>query len=179
MVANADDWVTIAVILRPHGLRGVFRLKALTRTPEDLVEAPLEELRVRRNGRLAEELVLTEARVMENGIIQARFEGINDRTAAEKFTNCELVIPESERWELPDGEYYIDELSGLEARSSETGEKIGTVKTAREGAAHDYLVLKLDGVPEETLLPIIPQFVSRVSVAEGFAEVTIPEGLTD
>ncbi len=176
---NQDDWVAVAAVLRPHGLRGVFRLKPLTRAPEDFLEAPLENLRVRRSGRVAEELKLVESRLVGNGLIHATFEGISDRTTAEKFVNCELVIPEADRWELPEGEYYIDDFAGLEVRDSGSGEPLGTVKTAREGAAHDYLVLKLAGVAEETLLPILPQFVQRVDIAGGFVEVTIPEGLTD
>lgn len=174
------DWVAVAVMLRPHGMHGVCRLKTLTRTPDDFLDAAPEKLRLRRNGRLEGELTVEELSIMDSGIVHARFSEVADRTAAERLTNCDLVIPESERWELPEGEYYADHLAGLELRDA-AGRKIGTVVGADEGAAHDYLVLRLDDAKTKgnLLLPLVPQFVHKVDVRGGFVEATIPEGLAD
>jgi len=177
---SGEDWVAVAVMLRPHGMHGICRVKTLTRTPDDFLDAPVETLRVRRNGKLEGELTIEEMELMDSGIVHVRFAGINDRTAAEKLTNCDLVIPEGERWELPEGEYYADHLAGLELRDA-TGRTIGTVVGADEGAAHDYLVLRLDDAKNRgnVLLPMVPQFVHKVDVKGGYVQATIPEGLAD
>lgn len=177
---EADDWVAVAVMLRPHGMKGMCRLKPLTGYPDDLLDAAPEKLTVRRNGRIEDTLTVEELELHEGGIIFARFTEIPDRTAADRYVNCDLVIRESERWELAEGEYYIDHLVNLELRDA-SGKRIGTVVSAQEGAAHNYLVIRLDSAPwqGEVLLPLIPQFVHRIDVKAKFAEATIPEGLVD
>jgi 16S rRNA processing protein RimM len=174
-----DDWVTVAVMLRPHGMHGMCRLKPLTRNPEDFLDAEPAKLKVRRNGRIEGELTFEEMELVDGGIIFARFAEIADRTAAERYVNCDLVIPESERWPLTEG-YYVDHLVGLELRDT-TGKRIGEVITGRDGAAHDYLAIRLDGAvwQGELLLPLIPQFVHKIDIEGKYAEVTIPEGLAD
>jgi 16S rRNA processing protein RimM len=174
------DWVAVAVVMRPHGLRGTMRLKPLTRSAEELAEAPVRQFAVRsQQGRIIARLTAEELWVRE-GIVMANFEQVTDRTTAEQYTNMDLVIAESDLWELGEEEYYVNQLEGLEVRDAVTGQPLGIVRTAQEGAAHDYLVLRLDHVPgRDTLLPLIPQFVPRVSISEGRVEVVIPPGLVE
>ncbi len=174
------DWVAVAVVMRPHGLHGVMRLKPLTRSAEDLAEAPVTSFSLRAaDGKIVRKLTSTERWVRE-GIVMATFEEIADRTAAEQYTNMELVIPEADLWPAEEDEYYVNQLEGLEVRDAETGRRLGIVRSAQEGAAHDYLLLRLDEKPDrDTLLPLIPQFVPRVLLAEGRVEVTIPPGLVE
>ncbi|MEQ8820938.1 MAG: ribosome maturation factor RimM [Sumerlaeia bacterium] len=175
-----DKWVVVAHILRPHGLRGTMRLKAITRTPEDFLEFAPDRFFLRRQGRVGpEEYHLLEAKIVKD-VIHATFEEILDRTAAEQYTNCDFVIPEEERWELPEGEFFVDDLRGLDVVDAASGERLGVVSDAREGAAHDYLILDLNAAKgKETYLPIHPEFVARVAIADGRVEVKIPEGLVD
>jgi len=174
-----DPWVAVAVFQRPHGLKGQVRLRPLTRDPEDLLAGPVRNFHVRQNGRIVADLTMVEGEVRQ-GLVYAFFEEIPDRTAAERFTNADLVIAEEDLWEPQDGGHYVFQLEGLEARDAATGERLGTVRTAREGAAHDFLVLDLLAAPgRDTLLPLIPDFVPRIDVKGGFVEVAIPEGLVD
>jgi 16S rRNA processing protein RimM len=176
--AQDDPWVVVAVVMRPHGLRGTFRLKTLMRDPEEFLDIPVKTFKVRRGRRIEGELTLAGAEV-RNGVVHAWFDGIDDRSAAELFVNAELVIHEDDRWEAPEGSYYVDDLTGLEVRDAESGEVLGRVSTAIEGPAHDYLVLDITGAKaRETYLPIDPAFLAEVNVA-GFVRVRIPEGLVD
>ncbi|MBI5155138.1 16S rRNA processing protein RimM [Candidatus Poribacteria bacterium] len=176
---SGSPWVAVARVLRPHGLRGIMRLQPLTGNPADLLENELPQLRFRRGDDIIGEAKLVKGDI-HGGILFAQFEGIGDRSAAERFTNCDLVIPESDRWPLPEGTYYMDDLAGLEAREAGTGRVLGRVAAAREGAAHDYLELDLETAPgKATLLPLIPLYVPRVDIAGRFVEVVIPEGLLD
>lgn len=177
---HADDpWVTVAVFQRPHGLRGEVRLRPLTRTPEELLDCGRTAFRARRGGVWLGELTLGGWKV-QRGLVYAFFDEIPDRTAAERFTNADLVVPETEMWQPPDGGYYIYQLEGLAAVDAGTGEVLGRVKTGREGAAHDFLVLDLDAARgREVLLPIVPAFVHSIDIAAGKATVSLPEGLVE
>jgi 16S rRNA processing protein RimM len=175
---SPDDWVVVAVIMRPHGLKGVLRWNPMTRTAEDLIEAPIKSFSVRNSDGLIV-AKLTAVELWESqGLVMGTFEEIADRTAAEKLTNMEIVIRQSELWPLGDEEYYINDLQGLDVVDASSGEVLGKVRTAQEGAAHDYLLLRLNALPgKDTMLPLVPQFVPRVSIAEGRVEVIIPPGL--
>ena len=174
-----DDWVVVAVFQRPHGLRGETRLRPLTRDPGELLDAPVRRFQVRRAGALGEVLTLRGARLHE-GLVYATFDEVSSRTEAERLTNAELVVPESQLWAPPEGAHYVYQLEGLEARDADTGQRLGVVATAREGAAQDVLVLRLDAAPgREVLLPIVEELVPEVSVPGGFVRVRIPEGLAE
>lgn len=172
-------WVVVAQVMRPHGLRGTLRLKPLTRSAEELVDAPVESYHVRLGRRLLGPYRVDEMWV-SGGTVHARFEGIDDRTAAEALTTGELVVPSDQLWPAPPDSFYIHDLEGLEVRDADSGARLGTVRTAREGTAHDYLVLDLEAAPgQEVLLPLLPQFVPDLDPARRVATVRIPEGLVD
>lgn len=171
-----DHWVLVAKILRPHGLRGTFRLKPETRSPQDLVDCPIEKFYIRQNGKIVQELTKISAKIHKD-LVQMKFKEISDRTGAEKFVNNELVIEESERWDLPEGEYYVDDLVGLTIRNNQN-EDIGKVVSAQEGTAHDYLQIELSNFEnQKALLPLIPEFVLKVNLEEKYVNLDIPEGL--
>ena len=56
-----------------------------------------------------------------------KFEGVNYRDQAEALRDVELLVPESDRPELDDGEFHVLDLVGLEVFLQDTGESIGRV----------------------------------------------------
>lgn len=175
-----ESWVAVAVVIRPHGLRGALMLKALTRTQEELLEAPLEVVHLRQRGRILQTLTLTRLG-LHKGLPMAYFEGVADRTAAEQLVGCELVIPEDERWDLEEGQFYHDELIGIAVVERSTGRSLGTVLRVMDGPAHDYLVFPHpDGSGREVLLPFVHDvFVLLIDMEERRVEVALPEGLLE
>lgn len=175
----AEAWVAIARVLRPHGLRGTMRLKPLTRTIGDFLDSSTREFYIRQGRQISGPFRLYGAKEVK-GIVHADFEGITGRTEAEAFTNGDLVVPEEELAGLPKDEFYAFQFEGIEVRAPGSNTVLGRVIAAREGAAHDYLVLDLKQVPgREVLLPLIPEFVPVVELTEGFVEIILPEGLLD
>src|SRR5690606_29147093 len=108
-MSDEQDWVAVARVLKPHALGGNLKLLPLTSTAEDLVESPIERVHVRRAGRIERVLTIEGMSVRAEGLI-ASFAEITDRTAAEQLAGAELVIPESELWEQPEGRYYTFQL---------------------------------------------------------------------
>lgn len=68
-----------------------------------------------------------------------RFRGVDDRTAAEGLRDRRIEIPRADVVADPDA-LWVDELMGREV-VDDSGGLIGVVADARDGPAHDYLVI--------------------------------------
>lgn len=178
-MSGKQEWAAVAIVLRPHALRGVLVLKPLTTTLDEFLEAPLERLMARRNGKDVRELVI-ESMTVHKGLPHVQFEGISDRNMAETLLGCELAIPAEERWELAEGAHYTDELEGLEVVDEISNTSYGKVLRAENGNAHDYLIFPHPANPKrEVLLPMVPDFVRNIDTAARRITVRLPEGLLD
>ena len=181
-MTESDRWVAIAIVARPHALRGAVLLKALTRTPEELVEAPLKRVFLRRRGQVQEPPLAIARMAIHKGMPYVFFEGITDRNASEKLIGAEVVIPKEEMWESPideEGGYSEEQLEGLDLLDP-AGKSIGKVIRWQEGAAHDYLVFENPNRPGvEVLLPFVDEFVGDIDLEARRVEVRLPEGLLD
>ncbi len=96
-----------------------------------------------------------------------QFEGIFDRTEAERLRGLEL---EAEPVDVP-GEMWVHELIGATVHDAE-GTELGTVSAVEANPASDLLVLEGGG-----LIPL--RFVTERDAAAGRLVVDIPEGLLD
>jgi 16S rRNA processing protein RimM len=96
-----------------------------------------------------------------------QFEGILDRTEAERLRGIEL---EAEPIEVP-GTLWVHELIGTTVRDV-AGTELGTVDAVEANPASDLLVLAGGG-----LIPV--RFITEHDAAAGTLVVDIPEGLLD
>lgn len=103
------------------------------------------------------------------------FEGYSSINDVEKLKGSELKIIAEDRQELPEGEFYFDQIIGLEVWSDE-GEKIGTVKEIIQPGANDVWIVKREKKPD-LLLPYIDSCIKKVDIAEKKVMVHILEGL--
>lgn len=97
----------------------------------------------------------------------AKFEGVDDRTAAERLDGQYVGAPREELPKNAADEFYWDELIGLDVMN-EAGESLGKVASLIESGAHPVLVVR-DGegdAAREHLLPFVAQVVKEVAVAE-------------
>lgn len=103
-----------------------------------------------------------------------RFDGFDDRTAAEALAGTDLFIEASARRPLDDDEFWPDELTGMTVRS-ETGEDLGVVADAIEGVGQYRLVISgPQGVFE---VPFVTALVPAVDRETGVVTVAAVPGL--
>jgi len=153
--------VLVGEIGRPHGVRGLVRLRAFTEDPAAIAAySPLtDEAGTRR-------FVVT----LKGGDIAA-IEGVADRDAAQRLTGTRLYV---ERDRLPppgDEEFYLADLIGLAAVTAE-GERLGTIRAVEDHGAGAFLVV--DGGAREHLLPFTKAVVPVVDIAGGCVTVVPP-----
>lgn len=115
--------------------------------------------------------------VRPQGFPMMLFAGYTNRTAAESLRGELIEVDADDLPELPDGEYYIDDLVGLEVVTVD-GESIGRLAEVLETGANDVYVIRREGA-KDVLLPAIPDVVREVDIAGGRMTVRLLEGLID
>jgi 16S rRNA processing protein RimM len=117
--------------------------------------------------------VATTAR--SGGKLVVRFDGVEDRTAAENLRGVQLVMAASERAPLDDpDEYYATDLIGLDAFTTD-GLPLGPVRDVLDIAGADYLVLEIDA--RERLVPFVASIVPIVDLTARRVVIDPPAGL--
>ena len=139
-MAAADDRgerrIALAAVAGAHGVKGELRLKLFS----DSIESLSRHQKLHVGG--AERRLLA-IRDGGKGAV-ARFEGIDDRSAAEALRGSLVEVDRSTLPPLEEGEYYHADLIGL-AALDRNGKPVGTVVGIENYGAGDLLEIKLDG----------------------------------
>lgn len=153
--------VMVGEIGRPHGVRGLVRLRAFTEDPSAIATySPLTDETGTRRFAIA----------LKGGDLAA-IEGVTDRDAAQRLTGTKLYV---ERDRLPppaEEEFYLTDLIGL-AAVTEGGESLGTVRAVQDHGAGAFLIVQGEG--REHLLPFTKAVVPVVDIAGGRVTVVPP-----
>jgi 16S rRNA processing protein RimM len=104
------------------------------------------------------------------------FEGVEDRTAAERLRGLLLVVdvPDDERPEDPD-EYYDHQLVGLRVATVD-GADVGAVTEVLHLQSQEMLAVRTDD-DREVLVPFVAAIVPEVDLESGKVTIDPPEGL--
>ena len=184
MPSDPIDRLTLARLLRPHGIRGEIAAEILTDFPERLTKLrdvwlwdastnALQEITVQKCW-----LSFT-----RGGQAVFKFAGADRIEDVEKLRGLEVQVPLSERMELPAGSYYISELAGCEVwevisagEAEELETMLGIVTGVQESGTP---VLEVDTSSGEVLIPLATEICRRIDVSARRIDVVMPEGLRD
>jgi 16S rRNA processing protein RimM len=178
----------VALIVRPHGVRGEVAAEILTDFPERLTKlarvtlwdgiAAPRQVEVRRCW-------LSHSR---GGQAIFHFASSNSVDDAKKLVGFEVRIPFAERAKLPDGSYYISDLVGCEVAET-NGAKVGVVREVEINGENvqgtPLLVVELDPARAETakdgeiLIPLAQDICVHVDPSARRIDVILPDGLLD
>ena len=148
MAAPATDEgrITLAAVAGAHGIQGEVRLKLFTASAESLARhANLFVGGIERR--------LLKVRGDHKGAV-ARFEGVEDRTAAEGLRGSLIEIDRAALPPLDDGEYYHSDLIGVACVDGD-GNALGTVVAVENFGAGDLLEIEIEG-GRRSLIPYQP-----------------------
>uniref|UniRef100_UPI0018DFAFD2 ribosome maturation factor RimM n=1 Tax=Roseomonas rosulenta TaxID=2748667 RepID=UPI0018DFAFD2 len=153
--------VMVGEIGRPHGVRGLVRLRAFTEDPAAIAAySPLtDETGTRRF-----------AITLKGGDIAA-VEGVADRDAAQRLTGTKLFVDRDRLPPPEDEEFYLVDLIGL-AAVTEGGDVLGTIRAVEDHGAGAFLIIA--GAGREHLLPFTRAVVPLVDIAGGRVTVVPP-----
>ncbi len=165
------EFLAVGRVLKPQGVKGEIKVKPLTRSPERFLD--LEKVFI--EGPEKKTLEIMEVRLKKDVVFLkvAGFDSIED---VEPLRNKLLLIPVSWRQELPEGEYYIYELIGIDVFSTQ-GEHLGEISEVMSLPGNDvYLVKKGD---QEIPIPALKKVVKKVDISGKRMEVELLPGLRE
>ncbi len=153
-------------VIRAHGIRGEVLVALDTDNPErfapgSVVLAP--------NG---SPLVIRASRAHDPGLLVS-FEGVDDRNGAESLHGAVLSIDDADRRALEEGEFWPDQLQGLEVEDLEGGH-LGTIVDVILGSQDRLVVDTAAGIVE---VPFVRELVPDVDVNAGIVRVKPIPGL--
>ena len=138
--------VALAAIAGAHGVKGELRLKLFS----DSIESLSRHERLYLGGVVRRLLSIRDS----GKTAVARFEGVNDRSAAEALRGSLVEVDRASLPPLEEGEYYHADLIGLSAVDAQRS-AVGTVVAVENYGAGDLLEIELeDG--KRSLIPFKP-----------------------
>ncbi|MCZ7533416.1 MAG: ribosome maturation factor RimM [Acidimicrobiia bacterium] len=166
-----SDRIPIGYVRKAHGIRGDVVVRGLVEDADArLISGALFMTDENEQRTLT---VVSVGSVKDD--FRISFAEITDRTDAETLKGTQLTVPSTERRELPDDEWWPEDLVGCQVMSVDGG-KVGIVHEVIIGAAQDRLVvIAPDGSTAE--VPFVEALVPTVDIAHDQLIVDLPEGL--
>jgi 16S rRNA processing protein RimM len=173
MAGRGDRKVLLGVVVAAHGVRGEVRVRSFCAEPRDVAAyGPLSDEKGTRTFTLR-----TTGASAKGGVI-ARIEGVADRNAAEALRGLRLYVARSALPPPAPGEWYEDDLVGLDARGSD-GRDWGKVLAVHDFGAGTMLEVSGGGHGRSFMVPFTAAAVPAVDVDAGTVTVDPPDGLLD
>lgn len=173
-----DDWVPLAAVGRPHGVRGEVRAHPFDRDSDLLLD--LDEVLVRfvegdRKGE-EHEVSIDGARGTNDAIL-IKLHAVDDRNAAEDLRGAQLCVKRRDFPPIEEGEFYACDVVGARvvAKVDNREEEIGTVKELMTYPSID--VLWIEGARGRWEVPLVEAYVEAVDVEAGVVRLKTMDGL--
>ncbi|MFY9802297.1 MAG: ribosome maturation factor RimM [Candidatus Acidiferrales bacterium] len=171
--------MTVARVLRPHGVRGEVAAEILTDFPQRLTRLTSAELW---DGRSAPRRVAVRKCWLSHsrgGQAIFHFASCDSVEDAKKLVGLEVQVPFADRVKLPVGSYYISDLAGCAV--CERGAEIGRVRDVEINGdeVSGTPLLVVDAAHGEVLIPLAREICVNVDTAARRIDVVLPEGLLD
>jgi 16S rRNA processing protein RimM len=177
----AAGWVSVIRFGRARGLRGEL-FGDVWNAPESY--GWLKQVWVRnREGEFlfhGEPVEVIEARPFRGRLI-LRLGGVDSAEAARPLTGCEAVVPRHELPPLPDGEYYLSDLTGCAVFLRRTGAPAGTVTGWQDFGGTVLLEMEPEGdAPGGPVwIPFTRSICVEILPGQGRLVIDPPDGLLD
>ncbi len=177
-----DDYIAIGKILKTIGLKGIVKVAPLTDFPERFFQTKVVRIFSEFSGLLfsspltGDNIVAVESVELYGKFFKIKLEGFDTIEDSEKLKNCLLLIPESERVQMDDKEYFMYELTDLDVY--ENDKLIGKVFKIENYGAQDILFVK-SPAGKEYMIPYVDEFIVNVDTVNKRIFIKSIEGLLD
>jgi 16S rRNA processing protein RimM len=173
----ASDWIPLAEVARPHGVRGELRLKLYNQDSDVLLEK--DTVLVRLKDGTEREMSVARARRADDAILM-KLHAVDDRDRADELRGAHICVKRADFPPLEDGEFYVSDLEGakVSARHGE-GELqlLGTVRELRSYPSVDVLVVHASDGGKDWEIPLVAAFIEKLDAEAHEVIVTSLEGI--
>jgi 16S rRNA processing protein RimM len=168
-----DDWVPLAEVARPHGVRGEVRLRVFNQDSDVLLGQ--DEVLVRTKDGEEHEVSVDAARRADQAILMKLYT-VDDRDRAGELRGALVCVRRRDFPPLEDGEFYACDVAGAEVRTAD-GLAIGRVRELRTYPSVDALIVDASDGGKPWEVPLVGAFVKEVDTANGRVTLVTMEGL--
>jgi 16S rRNA processing protein RimM len=176
----ADEFVTIAKVVKPQGRIGEVAAELFTDFPEKF-ETRKRLFALHDNGSRRE--LQLEGFWPHKGRMVLKFAGIDSINDAEPLVGCELQVPQAERVELEPGTVYVSDLVGCLVTAQYAGatREIGTIKDVEFSTGTAPLLIINDANGKEFMVPFAEEFLAGngVQLEQRRVQMVLPEGMLE
>ena len=159
------DYITIGLIVAPHGVRGDVRILPQTDFPDRFKQMKYGYIDGKKYG-------VSNARLHKH-VVLLKLSGVDDRDAAQALAKKEIQVPREETVPLDEGQYYIFDIMGLTVYDLQD-KLLGTVTDVlRTGSNDVYVVTAPDG--RELMFAAIDEVIKSIDLASKKMVVDPPE----
>ncbi len=169
----AADWVTVAVLGRPRGIRGELTAISLSSHPDRFEK--LTKVHLFAPSATVGKEYGVERTWNHQGVLIFKFQGIDSMTDAENFRGFDVRIPLSERVVPEPGEFFHSDLIGCEVQDAATKRVIGQVTDFEDFGGPPLLQINKG----DLLIPFVKEICVGIHPEQKLILVTLPEGLED
>ena len=171
---GAENWVCLAVIGAPKGVKGALKITCFSEEPDNVVAyGPLSV------GPGERTLTLRLLERLKNNQIVVAIEGVEDRDAAATLTGTRLYL---RRGDLPepedDDEFYFHDLIGLAVQHVD-GHPLGAITAVHDHGAGAFLEVLPAGASKTVIIPFTRDAVPVVDLEHGKLVADPPAELLD
>jgi len=153
----SDNYLEIGIITRFQGNKGEVRVKAITDIPERFLDLDFVYLK---RGDEFKELEIDYIRFHKQFVI-IKFFDVDSIDEAEKLKNYQVLIDESEKYLLPEDNYYVTDLIDCEVYL-ESGKYLGNLIDVVDTLGADIFLVK--GQEKEYMLPASREMILEIDL---------------
>jgi 16S rRNA processing protein RimM len=148
--------VVMGRVRAPHGLKGWIKIQPFTQEIKGLLDYP--EWWLGGEGQWQQHRVTESA--VHGSMVIAKLDGFIDRDAAAGLRGRDVAVPRAAMPENREGEFYWNDLLGMEV-CNQNASKLGLVAKILETGANTVLVVQGD---KELLVPFIQDVIVNVDL---------------
>jgi 16S rRNA processing protein RimM len=156
---NADEWVPLAEIARPHGVRGEVRLRLYNKSSDMLLGQ--EEVLVRLPDGEEHEVSVDAARRADDAILMKLY-SVDDRDRADELRGGVICVRRRDFPPPDKGEFYAVDVVGAEVQLA--GKRLGVVKEIITYPTTETLLVATDDEQGDWEVPLTEMYVGKVDV---------------
>jgi len=151
-----NNFICIGRILKPQALRGEVKITTNARDINSYLSYEYLYL-----GQEHQKYAIDKCRI-QDGFVVAKLENVDDANTAEKLRNEDVYIDDSQLAVLPDDEFYIQDLIGVDVFFDNEESYLGRVTAIDNFSSADIVTIEKDG--KEILFPFLASVVKNVDV---------------
>ncbi len=172
-MVSRPELVMLGEVTRPHGLKGLLRVKSYARSKDSFQEAGIVILRDS-SGSLAEFKVRSV--VNHKGVLLLSLEGLEGIDQAEQYRGSPVFVRKEALGRPQEDEYFWYQLLGLKV-FLESGYYLGKISRIIPTGGTDVFVISQGG--KEVMIPAAHEVVREIDLEQGTMTVAPPEGLLE